>query len=367
MRRFRSAYGSYRGRRTLNDILKIVAVILAVLVILLVGVLAFGQNYIVFTDNGIQMDLPFLQQKPEEETPLDPGDISVVVQPAGSQEETLGDDEDQTAGLATMAALELPVSALADGTAAQQLEQAGANALVLEMKNEQGQLGWVSQQSYAVRAGLNSSQAEINQLLTDWNQGEVYTVARVCCFRDNTIPYEHNDLALHATYGNWRDEQKLRWLNPDSEAARNYLVSLCQELAQLGFDEIVLEQCAFPTQGSLSSIVQSGSYAGQPQDKQAVVAGFLEQVNQAVSPYGTKVSVRADADLLSGGDTVSGLTVGTLEAYADRLWMAEDGMAADLEEALTQAGFTDASSRLVAITSALSGADGTSCAVLETT
>lgn len=55
----------------------------------------------------------------------------------------------------------------------------------------------------------------------------MYTIARVCAFRDNTLPYQDNRVALKAGYGNWRDEEKLRWLDPDSETARAYIVGLC--------------------------------------------------------------------------------------------------------------------------------------------
>lgn len=62
----------------------------------------------------------------------------------------------------------------------------------------------------------------------------MYTIARVCAFRDNTVPYQNNSVALKASYGNWRDELGLRWLNPDSEKARSYLIGLCRELAPVG-------------------------------------------------------------------------------------------------------------------------------------
>ena len=149
-------------------------------------------------------------------------------------------------------AVELPLSAVQDGTARSRLEQAGANALILEMKDSQGDLAWRSGESLAAR--VSSGDETINGALEDWNRGDVYTIARVCAFRDNTVPYQNNSVALKASYGNWRDELGLRWLNPDSEKARSYLIGLCRELAQLGFDEIMLDQCWFPTQGKLDQI-----------------------------------------------------------------------------------------------------------------
>ena len=63
MGRRNGGYGGYRGRRTFHDILKWVAAILAVLVVILAGVLVFGQRYLVFRDQGVRLELPFLHQK----------------------------------------------------------------------------------------------------------------------------------------------------------------------------------------------------------------------------------------------------------------------------------------------------------------
>lgn len=322
MGRFRGGYSSYRGRRTITDILKWIAIVLGVLVVLLVGVLVFGQDYLVFTDNGLQWRTPLASGEQKEQT-QEQQDVNVVIQPPAGSQDT---QEEPPAGSQTsqeMKAQELPVSAVVDGTAQGLLEQAGANALILEMKDSQGQLGWSSQLPLAVQDGVTSSQAGVNEALQTWNQGEIYTIAKVCCFRDNTMPYQHNSMALRANYGNWRDEQKLRWMNPDSQEAVDYLAGLCGELAQLGFDELVLECPAFPTQGNLEAIQTDGSYASGA--FATAVEHFLAQVEQAVEPYGTVLSLQVTRDQVEQQGAVSGLTGAVLEQYAQRVWVEEDG------------------------------------------
>ena len=137
-RRYRGGAGGYRGRRTLTDILKIIAVVLAVLVVLLTALLLAVQRFIVYTEDGIRVDLPFFQR--EETPPSAPNreNISVLEEPAGSGEpadpvpEEPADPAPEETG-ETMSALQLPLQAVLDGTAQQQLAQAGADALVLEM------------------------------------------------------------------------------------------------------------------------------------------------------------------------------------------------------------------------------------------
>ena len=69
-------YHSYRGRTTVTDWLKRIALVLAVLVVILVAVLFFGQGSISYTDEGLRIHWPFSQQS-EPQTP-DPGNVTVI-------------------------------------------------------------------------------------------------------------------------------------------------------------------------------------------------------------------------------------------------------------------------------------------------
>lgn len=340
-------YSGYRGRRTWNERFKLMAGVLAALVLLVVVGLIIGQKYIVFTDNGLRLELPFSRE--EQPASQSPGDVSVVLRPSDGQEgaDAPGEEEQEPA----MLAVELPVEAVLDGTALERMEELGGTALVLEMKPEEGKLAWASDQTLAGQTGVNGP-AAVNEALRQWNQGGVYTIARVCCFRDNTMPYQRNDLALRASYGNWRDELGLRWLNPDSAGARTYLATLCGELAELGFDEIVLEQCAFPTGGNLESVVQSGSYLSGAYD--AAVEELLKGAAQAVEPYETVLSVRCGLDAVAAGGADGGLTVSLLEQYAGRVWTQwEAGTLDEIAARMQAAGLTGGGERLVRVVSAL--------------
>ena len=241
-----------------------------------------------------------------------------------------------------MLGLELPVSAVLDGSARDLLGQEGANALVLTMKNEEGELAWATEQPLAVSLGLGSGE-EAERALEEWLSGDVYTVARVCCFRDNTVPYHRNSMALRASYGNWRDELGLRWLNPASQEARAYVAQLCGELAEMGFDEILLECALFPTTESAQRAILDGV------DRAEATQDFLAQVEQALSPYGAVLSLHLEGDALTGD---SGLTAQRLGQTEWRVWA--DGQDGVLQEQLAQAGVTAESGRLVETVSDLS-------------
>ena len=133
--------GGYRGRRTVTDILKLIAIILGVLVVLAVAGVIYLQRYVVYTDEGTKLELPpFLQmlrgergvQPPEGSASLpSPGDLSIDIQPAGSQSEPQPSEQEKPGF-----AMQLPVDDVINGTAADKLAEAGADALILEVKGE---------------------------------------------------------------------------------------------------------------------------------------------------------------------------------------------------------------------------------------
>lgn len=344
--------GGYRGRRTATDILKLIAIILGVLVVLAVAGMLYLQKYMVYTDEGVKLELPpFLQalrgERPSEEpggsaSLPDPGSVSVVVQPDGSTSEP--QQPEKTASFA----LALPVSDVVGGTAAAKLEEAGADELILEVKSQDGKLAWLSAQGAAERSRVNGTQASTDAI-RQWNQGDVYTIARVCCFRDDSAPYYNNAMALRQGNGNWRDELGLRWLSPANDRSQAYIAGLCGELAELGFDEIVLEHFAFPTQGKVDRINRGESY--DPARLTAELEDLLAQVQGAVEPHGTKISLRVERDTLTGAEALSGVTPQLLEQYAARIWVEDDGLIPAPQDLLESAGITGGTDRLVSVTS----------------
>lgn len=337
----------YRGRRTVTDALRFIAAALGVIVVLVLAGIVYCQRYIVFTDEGVRLDLPpFLQMfLQKEEGPggspslPDPGDVSVVIDPVGSQPEPEPPKEADYF-------LELPVSGVIDGTAAAQLEEAGAKALILRVKDASGRLAWHSEQYPARLSGVSAPQSN-SDALKQWNEGEVYTIARMCCFRDDSVPYNWNALALRQGGNNWRDELGLRWLSPAQEDARAYIAGLCGELAALGFDEILLEQCHFPIRGDVGRITQGDRY--DPERLTDALESFLDQIGQAVEPYGAKVSFRVERGTLTREESVSGMTAALLERHAHRIWMEEDGLLPAPLDLLQLAGITGGEERLVSI------------------
>ena len=324
MRRSHRVYSGYRGRRTSTDVLRIVAVVLGVLVVLAAAALFYVQNYLVYTDDGVRVELPFGLFREEEPLP-DPGEVSVVERPGPEEQEEPEEPPAAEPAAGPLRAAELPLDSLVNGTARAELEALGADALVVELKDGSGRLAWRSEQPLAELAGVNGDEA-VNRALEALEADGVAVIARLTCFRDDAVPYYDTAVALRSGQGNWRDALGLRRMSPASQEARDYLAGLCGELAALGVDELVLEQAAFPAEGELSRINSDENY--DPAAFSAQVEAFLTQVSETLAPYGTALSLRLEGAEVSRPED-SGLTAALAERCAARVWAREGALTAE--------------------------------------
>ncbi len=233
----------YRGRFAAQRATRRLMLTLTGVLVLVVAVLGVGQRWVVYTDQGVRFQPPFLSRP----APLPPRvDVSVQVQ-AGAP-----DPAPTAQTISRTRAVWLTADVLErDGL--QAVENAGADTVVLDMKTPDGRLGYVSYQSLA--AAGNGDSDRVISLLAQLRSEGVRTVACVSCFRDD---------ALAGSDG---------WLTPGDEAVEQYLSGVGAELARMGFDEILLEHWQAP-----------GAQAEQ-------TAAFLTRVENALKDTGAVLSV----------------------------------------------------------------------------
>lgn len=82
----RRRYNGYHGRTTVQDVLRLIVTLAVVLLILAAAVLMIGQRYIVYTDDGVRLELPFFQRE-EASASLPSVDPEVVQLPRPEPEE----------------------------------------------------------------------------------------------------------------------------------------------------------------------------------------------------------------------------------------------------------------------------------------
>ena len=188
-----------------------------------------------------------------------------------------------------------------------------SGTVVIPMKEPDGSLQYVSALPLAADCGASSADPQRNAALRALNQRDtLHTVALVSCLQDSTLVQHDPKLALHRVSGSpWRDPQRQAWLDPAQPTVQNYLTGICRELAWLGFDEIVLTGCAFPTQGDLSCLRDCGS-------RSDTLAAFCRTLQGALSDFPTELSILGTGDQQTT-DPLSGQTPAVLAAFC-RVW-----------------------------------------------
>lgn len=322
----RRGYNGYRGRSAAQDVLKVIlGLLVAVLVLALVG-LMIGQRYIIYTDNGVRLELPFFQR--EEAPPADTSvPVDIVQLPAVSKPESDAQPEYD------MRAVRMTLEELQTGGAAA-VQALNANTVVVDMKGEDGRLAYVSQQPLG--QNVDAGEVRVTQLLSDLHREGVRVVARVSCFRDHALGGDTRYALLTNSGYVWcYDEAKLNWTNPAYAAVRDYVVGVVGELAKLGFDEVLLDHCGYPTQGNLEWIRTGENYDQSRLSE--YIGDVLTRAAQAVEGTETTLSVLTTRSVLDGNDRLSGQTAEKLAQLSGRVWLTEDGQT-DLNQLAEQAG-----------------------------
>ena len=176
----------------------------------------------------------------------------------------------------------------------------------------------------------------------------LHLVARISCFRDQALAGAGVGGPLMTQGGNvWYDASGYRWVSPVSQQVRDYLVQLCVELAQMGFDEILLESAGFPDLGETHVLATSEN---RPEDLTGPVAQFLEELSGALADTDAALSVLASQETALGTDELTGITPELLAEYAHRVWtgLPEEGVSV-LVAPLERAGMDQAEQRIVSL------------------
>lgn len=334
-RRRRGNFQTYYGRRPSRgtSFLKWIIVFLLAVLVVAVGVYFLLQEGLVYDKDGVHLVLPWNREEPVEPstTPSpspEPSEPVIIIEP--EPEPTLRELAQEN-----LQAVEVTLTGLLSGHAAEQVVTAGGNAALLEMKRPDGTLNYVSSVDLAVSAGASGSDTAVNLIIRDLIKEDIYTIAKVSCFRDHLLGADSAYALLTNSGYRWASDDNLRWTCPAKEGVQDYLTALCVELAQMGFDEILLTDCGYPTadMGPLGWIRKGSAYPAGELD--TVLGPFLAKVKEALEPYDTRLSVTAFASELAGETRTTGLNLTNVLENCDHVWV-------DAEAAAERGSFADA-------------------------
>jgi hypothetical protein len=169
------------------------------------------------------------------------------------------------------------------------LEQDGLTALELDVKDENGEIGFMTRSvPLAVSIGAARDYYEARATVRQVHQRGVYLIGRIVVFEDPVLSRARPDLAIHRSDGSvWRDAAGLGWTNPYDRRVWKYNVDVAIAAAKVGFDEIMFDYVRFPSDGDVESAVyrDQGSLA-----KREAIPAFLRYAESRLEPFGVRIS-----------------------------------------------------------------------------
>lgn len=183
------------------------------------------------------------------------------------------------------------------------IENTELNAVVIDVKNDEGYITYSSTIEDVKFTGANDRIIikDIDTVLKNLKQKNIYTIARIVSFKDKKAGNIFPNLAIKNTSGGiWRDRGGMTWLNPYNKESWEYIISIAEEAAIKGFDEIQFDYVRFPTDGNLKAIY----YGKQADNKSKVqaISEFLAYARERLDKKGVVVS----ADVFGLVTTISG-------------------------------------------------------------
>lgn len=174
------------------------------------------------------------------------------------------------------------------------MKNAGLNTIVFDVKDITGIVHTRSKLDMVNRYKLNQRGALDNlpKLLRECRKRGIYTIARVSLFSDHLLYDSLPSVRIKSksTGKSWNPGSREKWCDPTSRIVQDYNISLAEEIAAAGVDEIQFDYIRLPTTGDMADA--DFAYDFGKMERTGIIAHFLKRADEALSRY--KVFVSAD-------------------------------------------------------------------------
>ncbi len=170
-------------------------------------------------------------------------------------------------------------------------ELAGLNAAVLHVKDPHGWIRWKSKNPLARQIGAVAANGLVEPALKRLKERGFWTIAKLDVFVDHRLVTRLPEMGIRniETGTPWLDKNGLGWADPFNPGVWEYIIDLCRELVELGFDEIQFDYIRFPSDGDLAAIEYPARTDNQ--SRTACIGRFLETARGVLKPSGVTISV----------------------------------------------------------------------------
>jgi hypothetical protein len=168
------------------------------------------------------------------------------------------------------------------------IAEGGLNAVVVDLKNDQGLVVYPTAVPTAAQIGARrvTTIRDLAVAVNRFHEQHLYAIARIVVFKDNLLATAHPDWAVHRDDGSiYRDNEGMAWIEAFHQEARDYVIALATEAARAGFDEVQFDYVRFPDSRHLKFSQESTE-----ETRVDAITTLLKQARKALTPYNTYLS-----------------------------------------------------------------------------
>ena len=287
---------SYRNKRKLRQFLIILAVLFVILAAFCAIRFIYLQRFLVYENGTVKLDYAQDLIKEQQSSPhWDRSDIEIITEEAVQVEIDFTEEPlQQLSGLYITTQMLLDMDAVS--AALGELEEE-PDAVMLDLKSIYGNFYYSSGLH-----GAQTSSADIGaidaMIDTFAARSDLYLIARIASLSDTNFALANQSCGLPLRSGAlWMDTEGCYWLDPMKQPVQEYLVAIAQELAAMGFDEVVFDDFRIPDS---QNIIYSSELTRE--DAAAEAAAALKEL---LSADGIRVSFNSsNAGVAEASDRV---------------------------------------------------------------
>lgn len=234
---------SYRTRQFFRKLGNLLLVLLILLAVALVCFSVWLRRFVVYTPDGVRLDLSVSRADSTGKLPSRPPKMDVSIEYVSPtepkpddpivQQRLTGYYIDPEMVRKDMAGLRQQLAALPAGT-----------AVLLDVKSFWGYF------YYSTNLGPASDsyvQSEMDALIAELAASQLHLIARLPALRDYEYARNNTSSGLPTKKGYlWTDESGCYWLDPTDDGTLTHLIQVAKELRGMGFDEVVFKDFYVP-------------------------------------------------------------------------------------------------------------------------
>ena len=168
------------------------------------------------------------------------------------------------------------------------LESEGLTAIELDVKDENGEVGFRSSSALARQIGAARDFYDAREVANRVHDRGLYLIGRIVVFEDPLLAHGRPELAVQRSDGSvWEDAAGLGWTNPYDRRVWDYNVDIAEAAVKAGFDEIMFDYIRFPSDGDVDSAVYRNQGSLERRD---AIPSFIRYAARRLKPLDARVS-----------------------------------------------------------------------------